>query len=54
MLSANFFWTGRNLYNFMANTRSVLPKTNCKLSTNPITSEADRADLISLFRQFTE
>lgn len=53
LLKANFFWTGKNLYNFMANTSSLVPKTNCKLASHPLKSEEDRADLLALFRDFT-
>jgi cytochrome c2 len=53
LITANFFWTPKNLYNFMGNTSSLLPKTSCKLSSHPIRSESDRADLLALFKDFT-
>lgn len=37
----------------MANTSTLLPKTSCKLSTHPLKSESDRADLLALFKDFT-
>lgn len=37
----------------MGNTSLLLPKTSCKLSTHPLKSEADRADLLALFKEFT-
>jgi cytochrome c2 len=53
LLTANFFWTPRNLYKFMGNTSLLLPKTSCRLSTHPLKNESDRADLLALFKDFT-
>lgn len=53
LLKANFYWTPKNLYNFMADTKPFLPKTSCRLSTHPLRSEADRADLLAMFKEFT-
>lgn len=53
LLKANFYWTARNLYNFMGNTKLLLPKTNCWLATHPLRDESDRADLLALFKDFT-
>jgi len=39
MVKANFYWTSRNLYNFMANPTSLVPNTLCKLKIKPLTSE---------------
>lgn len=50
MLKSTFFWSAKNLYKFMANTRSVIPDTRCWLQKHPLNSEEDRADLITLFR----
>lgn len=53
LLKANFHWTPRNLYNFMGNTKLLLPKTSCWLATHPLRDESDRADLLALFKDFT-
>lgn len=53
VMTASFYWTPRNLYNFMGNAASLLPFSKCKLWKSPLQSEADRADLINLFREFT-
>ena len=53
LLKANFYWTPKNLYNFMGDTSLLLPKTSCRLTTNPLRSEADRADLLAMFKEFT-
>jgi hypothetical protein len=37
----------------MGNTSLLLPKTSCRLSVQPLKNEADRADLLALFREFT-
>lgn len=50
MLKRSFFWTAKNLYAFMANPQALVPKTSCGLVKNPLTSEEDRADLITMFR----
>ena len=38
MLKSTFFWTPRNLYRFMANPNSLVPKTSCRLAKKPLTS----------------
>ena len=38
MLKSSLFWTPLNLYRFMANANSVIPKTSCKLAKSPLTS----------------
>ena len=37
----------------MGNSSLLLSRTSCKLSTHPIKSESERADLIALFKDFT-
>jgi hypothetical protein len=37
----------------MGDTTLLLPKTQCRLATRPLKSEADRADLLALFKDFT-
>jgi cytochrome c2 len=53
MLKSAFFWSPLNLYKFMADPSSLVPKTTCGLSKHPLTSESERADLITMFREFT-
>lgn len=53
LLQSTFFWTPTNLYRFMANPTSLVPTTTCRLAKHPLTSEEDRADLITMFREFT-
>ena len=53
MLKSTFFWSPLNLYRFMADARSLVPKTSCFLAKKALTSESDRADLITMFREFT-
>ncbi len=53
LLSANFYWTPKNLFTFMGNAALLLPKTTCRLATHPLRSEGDRADLLAMFKEFT-
>ena len=50
MIKSVFFWSPLNLYRFMENANSMVPKTSCWLANNNIKSESERADLIALFR----
>jgi hypothetical protein len=53
LLAASFHWTARNLYCFMGNPTSLFKNSTCRLQKSPLVSEEDRADLITLFREFT-
>jgi len=53
MMSASFHWTARNLYCFMSNPTSLFKNSTCRLQRSPLANEEDRADLITLFREFT-
>ncbi len=50
LIKSTFFWSPLNLYRFMADPESLVPKTTCWLAKHPLTSEEDRADLITMFR----
>lgn len=50
LLKSTFYWSSKNLYNFMYDTKSLLPNTKCRLATKPLKSEEDRADLLALFK----
>ena len=53
MLNAEIYWSPLNLYRFMADPESMVKGTRCGLISRPIKSEEDRADLITLLREFT-
>lgn len=38
LITANFYWTPKNLFSFMGNTALLLPKTTCRLATQPLRS----------------
>ncbi len=50
MLKSNFFWSAKNLYNFMYKPQTLIPFTNCKLYKKNLTEEIDRAYLIMFLK----
>lgn len=53
MLQSNFFWSAKNLYNFMYRPKDVISFTKCRLYEKGLTDESDRADLIMFLREYS-